>query len=82
MYTLKIVTQGQNEIGDAVKRWEYKREGRHLHVVTADNERNVVDLQPGDTAYLVNSNNRTVATYTNSELHGTPSVKVTIGHAR
>jgi hypothetical protein len=82
MYTLKIVTKGLNEVGDAVKRWEYKREARQLHVVTADNESNVVDLQPGDTAYLVNSNNRTVATYTNSELHGTPGVKVTIGHLR
>lgn len=77
MYTLKIVTQGQNEIGDAVKRWEYKREGRQLHVVTADNERNVVDLQPGDTAYLVNSNNRTVATYTNSALHDKQTVGIT-----
>jgi len=77
MYTLKIVTQGQNEIGDAVKRWEYKREGRQLHVVTADNESNVVDLQPGDTAYLVNSNNRTVATYTNSALHDKQTVGIT-----
>lgn len=77
MYTLKIVTQGQNEIGDAVKRWEYKRDARQLHVVTADNESNVVDLQPGDTAYLVNSNNRTVATYTNSVLHGKQTVGIT-----
>lgn len=77
MYTLKIVTQGQNEIGDAVKRWEYKRECRQLHVVTADNESNVVDLQPGDTAYLVNSNNRTVATYTNSALHDKQTVGIT-----
>ncbi|MFV8873632.1 hypothetical protein ABQ345_09515 [Serratia fonticola] len=77
MYTLKIVTKGLNEVGDAIKRWEYKREARQLHVVTADNESNVVDLQPGDTAYLVNSNNRTVATYTNSALHDNPTLGIT-----
>ncbi|QDL33989.1 hypothetical protein [Serratia liquefaciens] len=65
MYTLKIVTANRNEIINAVDSIEWKRAEKAIHADTCAGELLKFILLPGDTAYLANSHNRTVATYTN-----------------
>ncbi|ULF54043.1 hypothetical protein LBP97_06340 [Serratia marcescens] len=65
MYTLKIVTANRNEIINAVDSIEWKHVEKAIHAYACAGELLKLTLLPGDTAYLVNGNNRTVATYTN-----------------
>lgn len=65
MYTLKIVTANRNEIIYAVDSIEWKRVEKTIYGDTSTGAPLKLTLLPGDTAYLVNSDNRTVATYTN-----------------
>ncbi|MFH3081655.1 hypothetical protein ABK864_01350 [Serratia marcescens] len=65
MYTLKIVTANRNEIINAVDSIEWKRAEKAVYAYACTGELLKLTLLAGDTAYLVNSNNRTVATYTN-----------------
>ncbi|EPV8458619.1 hypothetical protein ACWASV_004330 [Serratia marcescens] len=65
MYTLKIVTANLNEVILPVDAIEWKRAEKSIYVNATTGGENKISLLPGDTAYLVNSDNRTVATYTN-----------------
>lgn len=65
MYTLKIVTANRNEIINSVDSIEWKRMEKTIYGDTSTGDSLKLTLLPGDTAYLVNSDNRTVATYTN-----------------
>lgn len=65
MYTLKIVTANRNEIIYAVDSIEWKRVEKTIYGDASTGDPLKLTLLPGDTAYLANSNNRTVATYTN-----------------
>ncbi|HEJ7889820.1 TPA: hypothetical protein SMI07_001832 [Serratia liquefaciens] len=65
MYTLKIVTANRNEIIYAVDSIEWKRVEKTIYGDTSTGAPLKLTLLAGDTAYLVNSDNRTVATYTN-----------------
>ncbi|MGO3570728.1 MAG: hypothetical protein ACTIOQ_23145 [Serratia grimesii] len=65
MYTLKIVTANRNEIINAVDSIQWNRAAKAIHADTCAGELLKFALLPGDTAYLTNSHNRTVATYTN-----------------
>lgn len=65
MYTLKIVTANRNEIIHPVESIEWKRVEKAIYAAAYTGEQLKLTLCPGDTAYLVNSDNRTVATYTN-----------------
>lgn len=65
MYTLKIVTANRNEIINAVYSIEWKRAEKAVYAYACTGELLKLTLLAGDTAYLVNSDNRTVATYTN-----------------
>lgn len=65
MFTLKIITANRNEIINAIDSIEWKRAEKSIYADACTGELLTLTLLPGDTAYLVNSNNRTVATYTN-----------------
>ncbi|OJH82230.1 hypothetical protein [Serratia marcescens] len=65
MFTLKIITANRNEIINAVDSIEWKRAEKAIYANASTGGENKISLLPGDTAYLVNSDNRTVATYTN-----------------
>lgn len=65
MYTLKIVTANLNEVIFPVDAIEWKRAEKAIHANASTGGQNKITLLPGDTAYLVNRDNRTVATYTN-----------------
>lgn len=65
MFTLKIVTANRNEIINAVDSIEWKRTEKAILANTCMGDMQKFTLSPGDTAYLVNQDNRTVATYTN-----------------
>ncbi|MDY7607964.1 hypothetical protein ACGEDE_19670 [Serratia marcescens] len=65
MFTLKIITANRNEIINAIDSIEWKRAEKTIYADACTGELLKLTLQPGDTAYLVNSDNRTVATYTN-----------------
>lgn len=70
MYTLKIVTANRNEIIYAVDSIEWKQVEKTIYGDTSSGEPLKLTLLPGDTAYLANSHNRTVATYTNPATQG------------
>jgi len=65
MFTLKIITASRNEIINAIDSIEWKRSEKTIYADACTGELLKLTLLPGDTAYLVNSDNRTVATYTN-----------------
>ncbi|WP_273889671.1 hypothetical protein [Serratia marcescens] len=65
MFTLKIITSNRNEIINAVDSIEWKSAEKAVFAYACTGELLKLTLLPGDTAYLVNTNNRTVATYTN-----------------
>lgn len=65
MYTLKIVTANLNEVISPVDAIEWKRAEKAIYASESTGGQNKISLLPGDTAYLVNRDNRTVATYTN-----------------
>ncbi|MGP1101982.1 hypothetical protein ACJ8OA_06055 [Serratia sp. CY68630] len=65
MFTLKIITSSRNEIINAVDSIEWKRAEKAVYAHSCTGELLKLTLLAGDTAYLVNSDNRTVATYTN-----------------
>ncbi|ENN8392430.1 MULTISPECIES: hypothetical protein [Serratia] len=65
MFTLKIITANRNEIINAVYSIEWKRAEKAVYAYGCTGELLKLTLLTGDTAYLVNSDNRTVATYTN-----------------
>lgn len=65
MFTLKIITANRNEIINAIDSIEWKRAEKTIYADACTGELLKLTLHPGDTAYLVNSDNRTVATYTN-----------------
>ncbi|HAT4995434.1 TPA: hypothetical protein I9751_004397 [Serratia marcescens] len=65
MFTLKIITSSRNEIINAVDSIEWKRSEKAVYAYACTGELLKLTLLSGDTAYLVNSDNRTVATYTN-----------------
>ncbi|BEO13092.1 hypothetical protein SMQC17_11220 [Serratia marcescens] len=65
MFTLKIITANRNEIINAIDSIEWKRAEKTIYADSCAGELLTLTLLPGDTAYVVNSNNRTVATYTN-----------------
>lgn len=67
MYTLKIVTANRNEIIYAVDSIEWKRVEKTIYGDASTGDPLKLTLLPGDTAYLVNRDNKTVATYTNPE---------------
>ncbi|AVJ17204.1 hypothetical protein CLM71_08700 [Serratia sp. MYb239] len=69
MYTVKIVTANQNEILHAAKSLEWKAAEKTIYADEHAGESLTIALLPGDTAYVVNGNNRTVATYTNPADH-------------
>ncbi|MFI8417705.1 hypothetical protein ACQKDS_14710 [Serratia sp. NPDC078593] len=66
MYTLKIITQNRNEIIQSVESIEWKPVEKTIYAVARSGELLRLTLLAGDTAYLVNDINRTVATYTNT----------------
>ncbi|CAI2786400.1 Uncharacterised protein [Serratia ficaria] len=65
MYTLKVVTANLNEMIFPVDAIEWKRAEKAIYASESTGGQNKISLLPGDTAYLVNRDNRTVATYTN-----------------
>lgn len=70
MYTLKIITANRNEIIYAVDSIEWKRVEKTIYGDTSTGGLLKLTLLPGGTAYLANSHNRTVATYTNPATQG------------
>lgn len=69
MYTLKIITENRNEVIHPVESIEWKPAEKAIYAVSRSGELLRFALLPGDTAYLVNDINRTVATYTNPADH-------------
>lgn len=66
MYTLKIITENKNEVIHPVESIEWKAAEKTIYAAACTGELLRLTLLPGDTAYLVNDINRTVATYTNT----------------
>lgn len=66
MYTLKIITENKNEVIHPVESIEWKPAEKAIYAAACTGDLLRLTLLPGDTAYLVNDINRTVATYTNT----------------